>query len=178
LVAGGVFLHFLADLRGYWLQHPDKARMVGWAAGVLVIISIIAGFFIMGTPGQVRLYRYDEQKVSDLQNIQWQVVNYYQQKEMIPANLSELEDPLSGWTLPVDPQTSEGYRYEKTGNLSFSLCADFNAESQSPDSAVARPFAGVENENWQHSEGEKCFDRTIDPDRYPPYEKIAPIPVR
>ncbi|OGG63333.1 hypothetical protein A3D66_02635, partial [Candidatus Kaiserbacteria bacterium RIFCSPHIGHO2_02_FULL_50_9] len=29
LIAGVVFLHFLADLRGYWKQKPDKARMVG-----------------------------------------------------------------------------------------------------------------------------------------------------
>src|SRR3989344_6237593 len=90
LVAGGVFLHFLADLRGYWNQNPARARMMGWAAAAVVLISIIAGFFIMGTPGQVRLYRFDEQKVSDLQNIQWQVVNYYQQKEKVPANVSEL----------------------------------------------------------------------------------------
>src|SRR3989344_5674775 len=29
LVAGGVFLHFLADLRGYWNKEPQRARMVG-----------------------------------------------------------------------------------------------------------------------------------------------------
>src|SRR3989338_1790528 len=89
LVAGAVFLHFLADLRGYWIERPDRASMVGWAAAVVVVIAIIAGFFIMGTPGQVRLYRYDSQKVSDLQNIQWQVVNYWQQKEKLPATLAE-----------------------------------------------------------------------------------------
>ncbi|OGG72718.1 hypothetical protein A3A38_00845 [Candidatus Kaiserbacteria bacterium RIFCSPLOWO2_01_FULL_53_17] len=180
LVAGGVFLHFLADLRGYWNQNPARARMMGWAAAAVVLISIIAGFFIMGTPGQVRLYRFDEQKVSDLQNIQWQVVNYYQQKEKVPANVSELADPLSGWTLPVDPQTGENYTYEKTGNLSFRLCATFNAESQGPgDSSVTKPmYASVEGENWQHGEGEVCFDRTIDPDRYPPYEKSAIVPIR
>ncbi len=180
LVAGAVFLHFLADLRGYWIERPERARMVGWAAAVVVVIAIISGFFIMGTPGQVRLYRYDSQKVSDLQNIQWQVVNYYQQKQSIPADLASIEDPLSGWVNPKDSQTGEGYRYEKTGALSFRLCALFNAETQGAgDPSVTKPvpyMGGLEGENWQHGVGEVCFDRTIDPDKYPPYNK--PMPVR
>jgi Domain of unknown function (DUF5671) len=47
-VAGGVFLHFLADVRGYWVEQPARAKMVGYAAGLLVLLSIVAGFFIMG----------------------------------------------------------------------------------------------------------------------------------
>jgi|TARA_Y100000310_G_scaffold325052_1_gene387926 hypothetical protein len=26
----------------------------------------------------------------------------------------------------------------------------------------------IENANWQHSAGEECFERTIDPDLFPP----------
>jgi hypothetical protein len=179
LVAGGVFLHFLADLRGYWLKQPDRARMVGWAAAVLVLITIVAGFFIMGTPGQVRLYRFDSQKVSDLQNIQWQVVNYWQQKEALPASLSELADPISGATIPTDPQSGEAYRYEVIGPQAFKLCAIFNMDSAENErqASIARPsmyYGGeVEGENWLHGVGETCFDRTIDPERYPPYNKPA-----
>ena len=104
LVALAVFLHFLADLRGYWNQYPQYARMVGWGAGVAVLLAIVAGFFIMGSPTQIRLYRFDTQKVSDLQNIQYQIVNFWQQKEKLPATLSEVADPISGNTIPVDPQ--------------------------------------------------------------------------
>lgn len=179
LIAGGAFLHFLADLRGYWSAEPARARMVGWAAGALVLASIIAGFFIMGTPGEVRLYRFDAEKVSNLQNIQYQIVNYYQQKGMVPAQLADIEDPLSGWVLPQDPQ-GETYRYQKKGELSFSLCATFNKESRIQQSSTGRPTAiyegSVPNENWEHAAGEVCFDRTIDPDRYPLFEK--PLPVR
>lgn len=178
LVAGGVFLHFLADLRGYWIQHPQRARMVGWGAGMLVLITIIAGFFIMGSPAQMRLYRFDAQKVSDLQNIQWQLVDFWQRKQTLPANLSELEDPISGWISPKDPQSGEVYRYERTGSNSFKLCATFNAESQkqNAESMPVRAYGTLEG-NFEHGSGEVCFDRTIDPERYPPYEKTAP-PIR
>lgn len=173
LVAGGVFLHFLADLRGYWTANPSYARMVGYGAGVVVLLSIIAGFFIMGSPTQVRLYRFDSQKVSDLQNIQWQIVNYWQQKQALPNNLADLNDPISDWDEPKDPQTEQAYRYEKTGDLTFKLCATFNADSKEaqyermPSSAI-----GAIEGNWDHGAGEVCFDRTIDPERYPPYDHV------
>lgn len=170
LVAGGVFMHFFADLKGYWTQFPDRARLVGWGAGAVVLLTIIAGFFIMGSPMQVRLYRFDEQKVSDLQNIQWQVVNYWQQKQVLPNNMAELEDPISGWMVPTDPQGQE-YRYEKTGDLAFKLCATFNADSQTPQESMAIRAYGTLEGNFQHGSGEHCFDRTIDPERYPPYTK-------
>lgn len=180
LVAGGGFLHFLADLRGYWIRFPEKAAMVGWGAGVLVIASIVAGFFIMGTPGQIRLYRLDDQKIGDLTSIQWQVVNYYQQKQKLPMSLADLADPISGFSVPVDPQTAAAYRYEATGALAFKLCANFNAESHSTDKQrIAHPVstsysegpADLENQTWQHVAGDVCFERTIDPERYPPFKK-------
>lgn len=171
LVAGAAFLHFLADLRGYWTLNPGRAQLVGYASGVLVLLTIVAGFFIMGTPGEVRLMRYDSQKVSDLQNIQWQIVNYWQQKESLPATLEELEDPLSGWLSPVDPQTGESYVYKRNSPLDFALCATFNTElTENPQSMPSRAYGSIEG-NWEHGVGEVCFDRSIDPERYPPYSK-------
>lgn len=189
LVAGAGFLHFLADIWGYWVQRPDWARMIGWGAGVVVLASIVSGLFIMGSPNQIRLYRFDDQKVNDLQNVQYQIVNYWQQKEKLPDDLTDIVDPLSGWTLPVDSQEYPyAYRYERTGNMSFKLCATFNSETQANSPSVSRammrePMAvpvgatyeakgsGLEQSTWQHGVGETCFERTIDPERYPPYSK-------
>lgn len=173
LVAGAVFMHFLADFRGYWTAQPGRAKMVGYGAGAAVLVAIIAGFFIMGSPAQVRLYRFDSQKVSDLQTIQWQIVNYWQQKESLPATLREIEDPLSGWMLPKDPQTGADYVYRRNSPLDFAVCATFNADSKSGSASQAMParaYGGVE-ENFDHGTGEVCFDRSIDPQRYPPYTK-------
>lgn len=178
-VAGGVFLHFLADLRGYWNTNPGQAKQVGIAAGALVLIAIVSGFFIMGTPGEVRLVRFDNQKISDLQSIQWEIVNFWQQKQALPADLQELSDPLRGYVIPKDSQTGEEYGYERTSNSSFRLCATFNAESQggSEASRAMYYYEGVDSENWQHGVGEICFDRTIDPERYPAFTK-TPTAIR
>lgn len=182
VVAGAALLHFLSDIRGYWAANPSRARWVGYGASLAVVAAIVSGFFIIGTPSEMRMLRFDNQKVSDLQNIQWQVVNYWQQKEKLPMNLVELEDPISGFTLPNDPQNGEtyGYRIVKAP-YSFELCATFNAESAEALS-TAKPMSVsyrgglVEDENWRHGVGETCFERTIDPERYPPYETAKKEP--
>lgn len=175
LVAGAGFLHFLADMRGYWQREPGKAKMINYGVGALVLVTIIAGFFVIGTPQEIRNVKQDNIRVQDLQNIQWQIVNYWQQKEALPATLQEVEDPLSGYTLPVDPETGDSYVYERTGDLEFKLCATFEREG-GQDYSIARPVMDPTMEkgmqdNWVHGFGEVCFDRTIDPERYPPFSK-------
>ncbi len=175
LVALGVFLHFLADQKGYWLHNVKKANMVGIAVGVLGLVAVVSGFFIIGTPGDVRMLRYDEEKVQHLSGIQSQVVYHWQTKRELPATLDELSDPLSGYSIPVDSQTGGQYTYKVESDLSFSLCATFNKPT--PDMKgrgayetkydVSYPGIGGVDENWQHGAGETCFTRTIDPDRYP-----------
>lgn len=174
LVGAAGFMHFLADIWGYWIKYPTKARMVGAGAGVVVALSIAAGFFIVGTPGQARHYRLDEQKVSDLQNIQSQIITYWQQKQALPATLADLSDPLSYFSLPMDPQTGASYEYTVTGKTSFSICATFNADNQSGSPMVSQPMKPVGTygqDNWSHGAGHTCFARTIDPERYPPINK-------
>lgn len=177
LIALGVFLHFLADLRGYWIANAKKANLVGIGVGVLALVAVVAGFFVIGTPTDIRMLRYDEQKVSDLQGMQYQIVNYYQQKGALPEDLAALNDPLSGYQLPQDPQSGEGYRYAVTDTLSFELCATFNRKTPDtrgqgsyPSRDVAYP-SQMMDENWEHGAGETCFSRTIDPERYPLFEK-------
>ncbi len=176
LVAGAGFLHFYSDIRGYWTRHPQRAKMVNWGVAVLIVIAIVSGFFIVGTPQQAREFRMDERKVSDLQNIQWQVVNYWQQKETLPTSLSALTDPLAGYTVPQDPESGMTYKYERVSNTSFKLCATFNAEDRyMGEPSYARPVTAVpaevkNDETWEHGAGEVCFNRTIDPERYPPFK--------
>lgn len=177
LVAAFMFLHFLADLKGYWLENVKKAGLVSSAVLAMAFISVIAGFFIIGTPGEIRMMRFDEQKVMDLQSIQYQVVNYYQQKEELPESLVFLNDPISSFMTPVDPQSGTAYIYRVTGPLSFELCATFNAPTPDthgqggyPARDMSYPSMGVD-ENWQHEAGDTCFTRTIDPERYPVFEK-------
>ena len=62
LVAGGVFMHFIADLKGYWDAFPARRNMVRIGVAALAVVTIVSGFFIVGTPAQARLARFDAHK--------------------------------------------------------------------------------------------------------------------
>lgn len=169
LVAGGVFLHFLADSKGYWAQNPRKADYVGVGFVVAAALTIFAGFAIAGTPSEMRQERLDQQRVEDLRNIQYQIVEYWRTREELPASLGDLNDPLSGYDQAVDPETRLPYEYEMIGTTSFRLCAEFAA----PSSAHSPAYSRIPDMNsaFEHEAGPTCFERTIDPEAYPPYPK-------
>jgi len=172
LVAIGVFLHFITDLRGYWIEFPARKRAVGIGIIILAVVAIGSGFFIVGTPAQARLARFDAQKISDLQNIQSQITSYYQAKQKLPAVITDLNNSLNYGPVPVDPQSGEPYSYQATGALAFKLCAVFNAQSRANyaqiEAVTPVGIKGATQDNWQHGTGEVCFNRAIDPAFYPP----------
>lgn len=181
VVAGSVFGYFLSDLRG---RLTDQNRTY-WRifSTVLVLGAIVLGFAVVGSPRTQRLLRYDAQRVQDMQNIQWQLVSHWQTKRALPATLAELTaDKISGWQNPTDPETGEPYEYERTTNLSFRLCSEFDKPTPKyqgrydgpirplPTMSVAvEPVMLKDADNWYHDAGRTCFERTIDPDLYPPF---------
>lgn len=172
-----VFWYFLEELRGTWERRTRLSSAIGFASLLLVVVAIGASFFIIGSPESARLQKFDQQKVVDLQNIQWQIVSYWQSKQAMPASLDELNDPLRGLSIPLDGQTGEKYGYTKTGELTFNICANFNSESREIAQSEATPmkptsYIDPSNENWKHGTGVVCFERIIDPELYPPYSKI------
>ncbi len=184
-VGAAVFWYYLYDLRARPGPLAPHALLFVRGAVAAIAAIIIAGFFVAGSPFKQRLARFDAQKIGDLQNIQWQVVNYWQRKEKLPATLEELRDDISGYAAPRDPQSAAVYEYRTTGSLaedrSFELCAEFNLASQESKEKnfYARPYPVAEglNESWEHGAGRACFSRTIDPDLYPP-QKAVPLPPR
>jgi len=176
IVAGTVFVYYFYDLKRDVEQKSSKMKLLVWAVSFAVLASIVGGFFIMGSPFTLRMKRFDERRVNDMQNIQYQIVNFYQRKGNLPNNLDELKDPIAGFVIPLDPANAVSYGYEKVSDLGFKLCANFSLDSdaQTDSKYTTRPkpmpinseFFPV-NENWQHQKGVVCFDRKIDKDLYP-----------
>lgn len=165
LLAVLVFLHFLADYRGYWTLHREKVNMVGAGVGALAIMTVVAGFLLIGSPSHLRELRFDDQRVSDLENLQSQIISYWQREHALPSGLSSLDDSLAGYHVPTDPSSNAPYEYAKTGAASFQLCATFSAPSQGMSKAY--PGGRYPEQDFMHAAGHTCFARTIDPSKYP-----------
>ncbi|MBI5742330.1 MAG: hypothetical protein HZA25_00635 [Candidatus Niyogibacteria bacterium] len=176
LVASAVFGYYLFEIRRAAAVLPQKVRYFVWSVSVLVAVAVLGGFFTVGSPFEKRLTKLDERRISDLQNIQWSIINYYQKKEIVPEKLSDLRDDISGFIPPIDPENGSPYEYRATGKLSFELCANFVTENQNSaairnEMAPAKSYypAGADGtmENWRHGAGRFCFQRTIDSQLYP-----------
>ncbi len=167
-VAGIVFWFALLEVR----MKPDVPARVRseflWGTPLLVLAAVLYGLAVMGSPATIRKLHFDERRVSDLQNIQWQIVNYWQQKGRFPKSLADLEDPISGYRNPMDPRSKQPYSFTLGEGYVFELCAAFELPSNERSRSIAKPYPSDGfSENWEHGSGRVCFERVIDPERYP-----------
>lgn len=165
VLAGVILFYYLAELR----DMSYRRRLLTWIVIITAALAVAHGFYKVGSPQSQRLARFDQQKVSDLDQIQNQLVYYWQQKGSLPAKLTDLNDPLSSFSVPTDPQSGGQYEYSQTGAKAFQLCAVFNQAADPANSPIAAPARLPDSSfsNWQHPAGRACFDRTIDPSLYP-----------
>ena len=188
VVAGAIFWYYIADLKGKFFAQPNLSRTAALVTSVIVTIAVICGFFVIGSPASQRKLRDDNQRVSDLSNIQYQVLNYYQTSGVLPVSLVYLSDSIGGFVVPTDPATGAQYEYSTNpqSKLSFDICATFATASVDtkvktgdvtygrdagmimPAPASTYPYdITFGNVTWKHPVGRQCFTRTIDPAKYP-----------
>lgn len=172
LVTAAVFGYYRWDLSRTLNDKTKTSLIIGVIASCVLVASIVIGFFIVGSPAKQRDIRFDEQRISNLQLIQSQILDYWTRKAALPTALTDLNDSISGSAVPLDPQTKAAYTYKKTGEFTFKLCATFKTSGDyRAGSKYATPISaslsGI-SENWDYQSGETCFSRTIDPTLYKP----------
>jgi len=167
LVAGAVFGYYIWELKRQALKSKTP-KILAIIVAAVVVGTITLGFFIVGTPADQRERRFDDQRVSDLQILQSQIVNYWSKKDVLPAELKNLEDSITGFVVPVDPSTKQVYEYKIINPLTFELCAVFSKSSQESGLASRSVTSAYDSfqQNWDHEAGRHCWERTIDPDLY------------
>lgn len=169
-IAGSIFYYYRNELR------EEGQKSLTWFARIvtgIVTAAVIIGFVVAGSPQAQRSVRFDQQRVGDLQSLQWQIINYWQRKEKLPETLDLLRDDISGFQVPLDPTTDKSYEYHVNSSTSFTLCGVFEADNVADTNSIPKPAIGSavpyeRGGTWIHGVGRVCFDRTIDPDLYPP----------
>lgn len=127
-------------------------RTFAAVATAAVVAGIVAGFWILGTPGRQRAIAADRQRIGDLVAIAQNLhQNYQAQQEnfQLPAQLDEDEQR-------TDPLTNQPYAYQRLSDTRFELCASFSTDSSTyPFSNRPRP---PETRQWEHPAGNHCFE--------------------
>ena len=165
LIVAPIFGYYLWDMRqaedevaGSAARAAPILRALVIAAVVVVVATVGYSIYVIGTPGQQRQIRIDEQRIEDLRSISRNVDRYYEFNGAMPANLFDLQGPQYSVQSITDPDTGRPYGYHLVGGVDYELCAVFNAESPERRDE-RRPFS---ESIWDHGPGLTCFALTAE----------------
>lgn len=125
----------------------NAGRLGFFGVIAVVVVAVIAGLIIAGSPAEQRRLRADDRRIRDLQRISSTIARYYRDTEKLPADLDML---INGWAttgIPLDPATEREYTYEIVDADHYRLCADFASDS--------RP--SLPTDFWTHGSGRRCY---------------------
>lgn len=176
LITGIVFGFYFLERRKIQYRKPISQvvfKLFGLGVALLIVFSIILGFFAGGSPATERKRGFDDQRENDLSSIASCVENYAREFKRLPASLEELEKTSYSYCASKkDPETGMAYSYQvitssKTVGTNkegeFELCANFSLKSEEDAGSNGR-YNGYYNsmEKWNvHNAGIDCDSVTV-----------------
>jgi hypothetical protein len=154
-IAGPIFLWHFA-----WLRRepsgaaalPSGDRVWGMAVAGVCTVVVAAAIFVQGTPGTLREYAADRQRIRQLHEMARMLHN----KKLMTGEALPAAGPLAGQ--PGDPETGAPYEYRPLEGTRYELCAVFARKTRRPANATA--------DMWDHPAGRHCY--TMDAKEEPP----------
>jgi hypothetical protein len=166
IISGIIFFYYFYDMkRSDVVNKKDKIiSLYFYGTSVIVIASLVAGFFFIDSPQKVRDQRHDQQVVSQLDQIDSSINEYFNQNKNVPASLADLTKEktrttfISEETLK-DPDTQKNFDYRKMTKDTYEICATFRLSSADL-SDNPQEMDKVLVERWGHKDsGKQCFSR-------------------
>lgn len=156
VMSGSVFTYYLGDIRE---KNSVSIKKISLGISlVVIIVSIILGFLVLGSPRTQRLLKYDQAKITDLTSITSSIQYFYNNTGKLPDNLKQITENqamANTYTNMKDKQTGDEYVYQKITDTKYKICADFNLESRSDYGYYDNYY------NWTHPKGDFCFEKTV-----------------
>lgn len=143
---------------------PQRRNVVlATTVSAVVLVVVVAGFTLLGSPSYRRQLRLDAQRVSALQAISDEVARPARESGdatpvVLPPSLEQLVTRQGSWLTPADardPETGAPYEYRVTDASHYELCASFALPT--PSESVARQSGTVAAAFWNHGSGRSCF---------------------
>lgn len=166
LIAAASFTFFLYDIRRAEVagKKSGVVRAYFYSSLLVIIIVLAASFFYIESPQKARARRHDSLIISNLQQIESAINQYYTQEKDMPRNLEELTIPGKDTSrlnmdMIIDPETKAPFEYKKISKDSYELCANFKLSSKDADASQAYDFYLEPDPRWSHEAGRQCFER-------------------
>lgn len=120
----------------------------------VVLVSMAAGFALVGSRSDARGRRLDERRVDDLRRLSAAVDLFRTRHGALPGAAADLVRDLGDGVTPSDPLTAKPYSYWVVDADTYDVCAEFHHASE-PDG-----FGGGQVGFWSHHAGHQCFELT------------------
>ncbi|MQA31808.1 MAG: hypothetical protein GEU82_18565 [Luteitalea sp.] len=121
--------------------------LLAGVAALVVLGTVAAGLFVVGSPAAERRRQGDQTRVAHLGQIARAVNLHWTRHRAIPATLGDIVRDGQAALPQEDPVTGAGYEYRVIDARRFELCAHFEGASES---AATGTF-------WHHRAGRQCF---------------------
>ncbi len=176
LVSGVVGGYYVTDLRRNVAEKSNTIKIFAVASFLIVISAIVCTFFVFGSPQNTRKLQFDEQRVTILDNMNRDVLDYWQTHGFIPKNINDLitaNQYYSQTNRYLDPDITSNNKIEYIYlvDTSYKICATFSTDNTS--SNITPNYNSMISDSGfiNHKSGYTCFDKKIDPVQFPPNSK-------
>ena len=141
------------------MSNAGMGRWLVTIAAVVVVATIAAAVWVIGSPAAQRESRMDARRVSDLRRLESAIERHAKLHDALPRGLDALQG--DGATVArVDPASGAPYGYEPVDARRYRLCAGFATDSR----VAVRQAEPDYDDAWRHPAGHHCFERRLDRD--------------
>ena len=131
----------------------SSATVFATLASIMVLVGIVAGFIVIGSPSEIRLRRFDEIRIGDLSQISLAIVSYRNTHDSLPQTLDDLKSSVSAFArIRTKDPMGRPYEYAVKDAISYDLCAEFDRPAEEPTEAP-----GYLSKITKHGQGKECF---------------------
>lgn len=135
-----------------------RARLFAGLAALVVAITTVAAFIVIGSPWEIRRERLDAQRIADLQRLSAAIESYHRAHGRLPEQLADLEREPRHFVDIRDPVSGEAYDYiAGEDEMTYRLCARFETDSDRGVPRTGRDSAHF----WRHEPGRVCYAFTV-----------------
>jgi len=175
IISGGIFSFYFLERKKIQYHRNISRRtfqLFGWGVIGIIVLSIIVGFIVGGSPSEQRQRGFDNQRSEDLRDIANCVERYAKEFRRLPSTLDDLRrsSNYAYCADQVDPETRAEYEYRiiTPARISgivqegeFELCATFLLASED---AMTVKRSGYYNQNgkwYEHEAGKSCDTEVV-----------------
>ena len=120
------------------------------AAGLVILVAIVAGVRVLGSPTEERALRLDDRRVAELQAIAAATDLFWTRNEELPESLAALTEEAGVQVSVLDPASGTPYVYSPREGAAYELCATFERDTRDR-------MGSPRDDLWRHGPGYACF---------------------